>query len=91
MRTDATPVRVDSNTCDVRGMRVDEAIERVEVFIDRLLSEGDPAGFILHGHGTGALKVALRAHLGAHRFVATARAADDDQGGDAFTVLWIGG
>jgi DNA mismatch repair protein MutS2 len=90
-RTDATPVRVDSNTCDVRGLRVDEAIDRVDAFIDRLLSEGDPAGFVLHGHGTGALKVAIRAQLGAHRCVATARAADDDQGGDAFTVLWTAG
>jgi DNA mismatch repair protein MutS2 len=90
-RTDVTPVRVDSNTCDVRGMRVEEAVDRVDAFVDRLLSEGDPAGFVLHGHGTGALKVAIRAHLAAHRCVATSRAADDDQGGDAFTVLWTGG
>jgi DNA mismatch repair protein MutS2 len=90
-RTDATPVRVDSNTCDVRGLRVDEAVERVEAFVDRLLSEGDPAGFVLHGHGTGALKAAIREHLAAHRFVASARPADEDQGGDAFTVLWTAG
>jgi DNA mismatch repair protein MutS2 len=90
-RTDATPVRVDSNTCDVRGLRVDEAVERVEAFVDRLLSEGDPAGFVLHGHGTGALKAAIREHLSAHRFVASARPAEEDQGGDAFTVLWTAG
>ena len=46
-RRDETPVRTESTTCDVRGMRVDEALDRVEAFIDRLLSEGDPAGFIL--------------------------------------------
>ncbi len=89
IRHDATPVRVESITCDVRGARVDEALERVEAFIDGLLSRGEPAGFVLHGHGTGALKVAVRDHLAAHRFVARARPADDDQGGDALTVLWI--
>jgi DNA mismatch repair protein MutS2 len=85
---DATPVRTESITCDLRGMRVDEAIERVDSFIDRLLSQGDPAGFVLHGHGTGALKSAIREHLGAHPLIAKARPADEDQGGDAFTVLW---
>ena len=90
-RTDATPVRVESNTCDIRGMRVEEAIDRVDTFVDRLLADGEPAGFVLHGHGTGALKVAVRAHLGAHPCVATSRTADDDQGGDAFTVLWTAG
>ncbi|HEX7671694.1 MAG TPA: Smr/MutS family protein [Polyangiaceae bacterium] len=90
-RTDATPVRVESNTCDIRGMRVEEAIDRVDTFVDRLLADGEPAGFVLHGHGTGALKVAIRAHLGAHPCVATSRTADDDQGGDAFTVLWTAG
>jgi DNA mismatch repair protein MutS2 len=86
---DPTPVRTESNTVDVRGLRVEEAQERVEAFIDLLLSEGEPAGFVLHGHGTGVLKSAIRDHLGGHRFIARARSADDDQGGDAFTVFWI--
>lgn len=88
VRRDATPVRTESITCDVRGLRVDEALERVDAFVDRLLSHGEPAGFVLHGHGTGALKAAIREHLGAHHLVSKARPADDDQGGDAFTVLW---
>jgi DNA mismatch repair protein MutS2 len=81
-------VRTDSITCDVRGLRVDETLERVDVFVDRLLSQGEPAGFVLHGHGTGALKSAIREHLGAHPLIAKARPADNDEGGDAFTVLW---
>ncbi len=88
---DETPVRTESTTCDVRGMRVDEALGRVEAFVNRLLSDGHPAGFVLHGHGTGALKSAIREHLEAHRFVARSRAADTDDGGDAFTVLWTAG
>jgi DNA mismatch repair protein MutS2 len=81
--------RVDSNTCDLRGMRVDEAIDRVDAFIDRLLSAGEPAGFVLHGHGTGALKVAVREHLRTSPHVARSEPAEQADGGDAFTVLWL--
>jgi DNA mismatch repair protein MutS2 len=91
VRHDEEPVRTESTTCDVRGLRVEEAIDRVDAFVDRLLGSGDPAGFILHGHGTGALKSALRDHLALHPCVARARAAESDQGGDAFTVLWTAG
>lgn len=84
-----TPVRSVDNTLDLRGQRVDDAIDRVDAFIDRMMSEGEPAGFVLHGHGTGALKSAVREHLAAHRFVDRARAADPDDGGDAFTVFFV--
>jgi DNA mismatch repair protein MutS2 len=90
VRTDATPVRVPSVTCDVRGMRADETRDRVDAFVDRMLSQGEPAGFVLHGHGTGALKNVVREHLTGHPSVSKARPADDDQGGDAFTVFWVG-
>ena len=85
------PVRIESNTVNVRGLRVDEALEQVEAFIDRMLRIGEPAGFVLHGHGTGALKSAVREHLALSRFVRKSRPADQEDGGDAFTVFWLGG
>jgi DNA mismatch repair protein MutS2 len=88
VRRDATPVRTPSITLDVRGMRVEEGIDGVDAFVDKLVSQGEPAGFVLHGHGTGALKSAIRSHLGAHPMVTKAIPAEADQGGDAFTVLW---
>ncbi len=33
---------------------------KVDAFVDRLLNMGEPSGFVLHGHGTGALKSAVR-------------------------------
>ena len=63
--------------------------ERVDAFIDRLLSLGEPAGFVLHGHGTGALKSAVREHLRKAPHVARAEPAEQADGGDAFTVLWL--
>lgn len=83
------PVRTGSNTLDLRGARVDEALDKVDVFVDKLMSEGEPAAFVLHGHGTGALKSAVREHLTGSRYVQRAHAADPEDGGDAFTVFWL--
>lgn len=83
------PLRTESNTCDVRGLRVDDALGMIDAFLDRLYGEGRTSGFVLHGHGTGALKTAARDHLRASPYVARVRAADPEDGGDAFTVFWL--
>ena len=83
--------RTSANTLDLRGQRVEVALEEVDRFIDLLLQRGEPAGFVLHGHGTGALKSAVRAHLSAHPVTSRARAAERDEGGDAFSIFWLGG
>lgn len=80
-------VRVDGNTCDLRGQRVDEALDTLEQFLDARARQGLKVVFVLHGHGTGALKTAIRAALPASRYVRRARPADADEGGDAFTVV----
>ena len=79
-------VRTDSNTLDLRGFRVDEAIAEIDRFLDRRLLKGDKTVFLLHGHGTGALKSAIRAWLGKSR---TWRPLDDSEGGDAFTLVML--
>jgi DNA mismatch repair protein MutS2 len=80
------------NTCDLRGRRVDDALTELDQFVDDL-SRGAPddAGFVLHGHGTGALKQAVRDHLVANSRIAEARPAAQSEGGDAFTVFWLRG
>lgn len=82
-------VRTSTNTLDLRGERVDEALTKVDVFLDRLLNIGEPSGFVLHGHGTGALKSAVRAHLQASSYIEQSQPADPDSGGDAFTIFWL--
>jgi DNA mismatch repair protein MutS2 len=74
---------------DVRGLRVDELLREVERFLDRLYSEGEAECLILHGHGTGALKQALRDHLSASPYVGSFRRGEDHEGGDAVTVVRI--
>jgi DNA mismatch repair protein MutS2 len=89
MQDGFVPVRTSSNTLDLRGRRVEEALDAVDAFVDRLLRSGEPVGYVLHGHGTGALKLAVRSHLSAARHVARARPAEPDDGGDAFTEFWL--
>lgn len=84
-----TPVRVDSNTLDLRGMRVEESLEQVDAFVDAMLMAGERAAFVLHGHGTGALKQAVRSHLRDSLHVLDSAPAAPEDGGDAFTVFWL--
>ena len=86
-----TAQRTEATTLDLRGQRFEEALTRVDGFIDRLLGINEVAGFVLHGHGTGALKSGVREHLRASAYVEHSRAAEPDEGGDAFTVFWLRG
>lgn len=80
-------IRTDSNTLDLRGMRVHEALDEVEAFLDGLSLTEQGSGYLLHGHGTGALKTALRQWLPKSRFGRNWRVGGPEEGGDAFTVV----
>ncbi|WP_053235178.1 endonuclease MutS2 [Sandaracinus amylolyticus] len=83
-------VRTDSNTLDLRGLRVDEALGLAESFLDRLYGSGEKIGFLVHGVGTGALRDAVRDYLrGATRYVKRWRPGESDEGGDRVTVVQI--
>ncbi len=83
------PVRSGANTLDVRGQRVDEALAEVDRFIDRGLRAAETAVFIIHGHGTGALRSAIREFLAEQDLVEKMHAADVRDGGDGVTVVWL--
>jgi DNA mismatch repair protein MutS2 len=80
--------RTTDNTLDLRGIRVEAAPAQLDAFLDRLLGEGEPVGFVLHGHGTGALRSVVRQHLGGSTYIEQVRAAEAEEGGDAFTLFW---
>ena len=54
---------VDVPEINVRGLRVEEALEEVDRFVDRAIVHGTPQLRILHGIGTGRLMNAIRVHL----------------------------
>ena len=82
-----TVIRSSHNTCDLRGARVEEAFVTLEQYFDQQVLKGRKRIFILHGHGTGALRSGVRGWLGSSSYVATWRPANADEGGDAFTVV----
>ena len=83
------PVRSEDVILDLRGKRVEASLDELDGFIDELLRRQEDGGYVLHGHGTGAMKDAVRNHLAAHACIRHARPAERDEGGDAFTVFWL--
>jgi DNA mismatch repair protein MutS2 len=71
----------------VVGATVDDAVGRVEKFIDDALLADEKRLRVVHGRGTGRLREGLRDFLREHPVVASVAAADDDQGGDAVTIV----
>ena len=52
-----------TNEIDVRGMRVDEALQAITYFIDDAIQVSCSRVRILHGTGTGALRSSIRQYL----------------------------
>ena len=80
-------IRTDSNTLDLRGLRVHEALDEVETFLAHMKLSDHGCAYLLHGHGTGAIKTALRQWLPKSEFGRRWRVGGVDEGGDAFTVV----
>ena len=80
-------VRTLAITLDVRGLRADEALAALEKFLDGLFEDGEPLAFVIHGHGTGALKSAIRGYLVSSHYARHFRAGAPGEGGDGVTVI----
>jgi DNA mismatch repair protein MutS2 len=87
----AAPLEVREPHVDLRGMRVDEALRTLELELDRHLRAGEETVHVLHGHGTGALKAAVREQLQRSPYVSRARPAEPHEGGDGVTVAELAG
>ena len=83
------PLSTSENTVDLRGLRSHEAIAMAEQFLDRCLGSGRRVAFLVHGHGTGALRKEIRASLETSRYVARMRGGEPREGGDGVTVVWL--
>ncbi|MCZ6866811.1 MAG: endonuclease MutS2 [Chloroflexi bacterium] len=62
-----------STELDIRGLRVEEAEGRLEVFLDQAVLKGLSSVRVIHGGGTGALRAMVRERLKGHPLVKTAR------------------
>ena len=81
---------IDEQTVvDVRGQAADDALDQVVAALDRAVLDGAPFLRIIHGHGTGRLKSALREYLKDSPYVAQFRPGDRAEGGDGVTVVKV--
>ena len=83
------PPRSPDITCDVRGMRADEALSLIDRFLDGITLAGRNVAFVLHGHGTGRLKAQVREAFRTSRYVDSWEPASEEHGGDAVTLVWL--
>jgi DNA mismatch repair protein MutS2 len=72
---------------NVIGMRVEEATERVDKFLDEAALAHQTKVRIIHGHGTGALRKGLGEFLKTHPLVEGAQFESEEHGGKAITVV----
>lgn len=72
---------------DLRGERYEDALMKVEKYIDDALLAGYPRVSIIHGKGTGALRKGVQEYLKNHRSVKGIRFGEPGEGGSGVTVV----
>jgi DNA mismatch repair protein MutS2 len=73
----------------VIGLIVDEALERVDKFLDQAFLNGLDSVRIIHGHGKGILRSAIAEFLSNHPQVERFRLAPPEKGGGGATIVEI--
>jgi DNA mismatch repair protein MutS2 len=79
--------RTVASSLDLRGARVDEALDALGRYLDDASLAGMEQVVIIHGLGTGALRDAVRTQAGAHPLVKSFRAGERGEGGDGATIV----
>jgi DNA mismatch repair protein MutS2 len=76
-----------SREINVIGMRVEEATDRVDKYLDEAALANQTRVRIIHGHGTGALRKGLGEFLKSHPLVERTSFETEEHGGKAVTVV----
>jgi DNA mismatch repair protein MutS2 len=79
--------RAVASSLDLRGARVEEALEALDRYLDDASVAGLRSVTVIHGLGTGALRDAVRAAAAEHPLVRDARPGERGEGGDGATVV----
>ena len=72
---------------DLRGERYENALSRVEKYLDDAVLAGYPRVSIIHGKGTGALRKGVQDLLKNHRSVKSSRFGEAGEGGSGVTIV----
>ena len=71
---------------DLRGLMAEDALDKMERYLEQAYLSGLPFVRIIHGKGTGKLRQAVREALRGHAYVKTFEEGGDKEGGEGVTV-----
>jgi len=71
----------------LRYLTVDEAMLKLEKFLHDKYLEGFAQVKIIHGKGTGTLRLLVRRELGRHSLVKRFRPGENYEGGEGVTIV----
>jgi DNA mismatch repair protein MutS2 len=71
---------------DLRGLMADDALDKMERYLEQAFLSGLPFVRIIHGKGTGRLRQAVREALRGHEYVGTFEEGGSTEGGEGVTV-----
>ncbi|KYG62832.1 DNA mismatch repair protein [Bdellovibrio bacteriovorus] len=80
----------EDRTLDLRGKTVEDALSELEVALDKAATSREDRLKVIHGHGTEALKKAVRTYLSRSIYVKKWKAGSPESGGDGITWVEIG-
>jgi DNA mismatch repair protein MutS2 len=71
---------------DLRGLMSEDALDKMERYMEQAFLSGLPFVRIIHGKGTGKLRQAVREALRGHEYVKSFEEGGDKEGGEGVTV-----
>ncbi len=71
---------------DLRGLMSEDALDKMERYLEQAYLSGLPFVRIIHGKGTGKLRQAVREALRGHAYVKAFEEGGDKEGGEGVTV-----
>src|SRR5688572_28295240 len=71
---------------DLRGLMSEDALDKMEKYMEQAFLAGLPFVRIIHGKGTGKLRQAVREALRGHEYVKSFEEGGDKEGGEGVTV-----
>lgn len=71
---------------DLRGLMAEDALDKMERYLEQAYLSGLPFVRIIHGKGTGKLRYAVREALRGHEYVKSFEEGGDKEGGEGVTV-----
>ncbi|MEM7646792.1 MAG: Smr/MutS family protein, partial [Pseudomonadota bacterium] len=82
---------IKKDEIDLRGLTTVEAIEKLEVTLDKAQANQIERIRIIHGHGSDSLKKAVRSHLSRSVYISRWQISGAHEGGDGATLAYLMG